>query len=212
MAYMSYGDLRSNLVTKKYNPCDKYHNLYYVTQSLLSLHRNNLFHGDFHSGNILLQNDNYTFISDLGLSQPADKPIKSNEVYGVIPYIAPEVLRGKPYTKAADIYSFGIIMWEMTSGIPAFNNMPHDFNLSLNICQGLRPKIIKDKIPITINDTEKQKLFEEMEIKYTELMKRCWDPNPDKRPTAEELYKNFNRWYKEILSIRYERIHVLGKR
>jgi serine/threonine protein kinase len=33
--------------------------------------------------------------------------------------MAPEVLRGKPYIKAADIYGFGIIMWKMTSGIPA---------------------------------------------------------------------------------------------
>ncbi|RIA78687.1 hypothetical protein C1645_702639, partial [Glomus cerebriforme] len=45
-------------------------------------------------------------------------------------YISPEILREKPYTKAANIYSFGIIMWEMTSGIPAFNNLPHDFSLS----------------------------------------------------------------------------------
>jgi serine/threonine protein kinase len=34
--------------------------------------------------------------------------------------MAPEVIRCEPYTKAADIYSFGIIMWEMTSGVPAF--------------------------------------------------------------------------------------------
>ncbi len=76
---------------------------------------------------------------------------------------------GNPYTKAADIYSFGIIMWEMTCGIPAFNNMPHDFNLSLNICQGLRPNIIEGTVP-----------------EYAEL-KKCWDPNPNKRLTAEEL-------------------------
>jgi len=31
----------------------------------------------------------------------------------------------------------------MTSGIPAFTNIPHDFNLSLNIRQGLRPEIIE---------------------------------------------------------------------
>jgi len=31
----------------------------------------------------------------------------------------------------------------MTSGIPAFNNIPHDFTLALNICQGLRPEIIE---------------------------------------------------------------------
>ncbi len=38
-------------------------------------------------------------------------------------------------------------MWEMTSGIPAFNNVPHDFNLSLNICQGLKPNIIEGTMP-----------------------------------------------------------------
>ena len=137
MEYMELGNLRSNLILKKYNPKDKYENLYWISESLLSLHNCNLVHGDFHSGNLLLYNQDYAYISDLGLSRPADKPtVKSNEIYGVLPYIAPEVLRGKPYTKAADIYSFGIIMWEMTSGIPAFNNISHDFNLSLNICQG----------------------------------------------------------------------------
>lgn len=58
-----------------------------------------------------------------------------------MPSMAPEVLCGKPYTKAADIYSFGIILWELASGIPAFNDRSHDFNLSLDICRGLRPKI-----------------------------------------------------------------------
>ncbi|RGB40652.1 kinase-like domain-containing protein [Rhizophagus diaphanus] len=142
MEHMKLGDLRSNLAMKKYNPCDKYSNLWDITKSISALHKCNLFHGDFHSGNLLLQNQTWAFISDLGLSQPADKPIKSDEVYGVLPYIAPEVLRGKPYTKAADIYSFGI-MWEMNSGIPAFNDVPHDLNLALNICQGLRPRIVK---------------------------------------------------------------------
>ncbi|PKK61891.1 hypothetical protein RhiirC2_856011 [Rhizophagus irregularis] len=34
-------------------------------------------------------------------------------------------------------------MWEFTSGIPAFNNRSHDFNISLDICKGLRPEIVK---------------------------------------------------------------------
>ena len=114
MVYMELGSLRSNLMIKKYNPLDKYDNLDYLVWSLLSLHKCNLVHGDFHSGNLLLLDNTFTYISDLGLSKPADKPtVKSNEIYGVLPYIAPEVLRGKPYTKAADIYSFGIIMWEL---------------------------------------------------------------------------------------------------
>ncbi|RIA80467.1 kinase-like domain-containing protein [Glomus cerebriforme] len=94
-----------------------------------------------------------------------------NDIFGVISYIASEVLRGKPYTKAADIYSFGIIMWEITSGIPAFHNIFHDLNLFLDICKGIRPKIIEGTMP-----------------EYVELMKRCWDNNHEKRPTANEFF------------------------
>ena len=195
MQCMELGNLRSNLMIKKYNPKDKYKNLRHVAQSLLSLHKCNLVHGDFHSGNLLLREHELAYISDLGLSRPADKPtVKSNEIYGVLPYIAPEVLRGKPYTKAADIYSFGIIMWEMTSGIPAFNNIPHDFNLSLNICQGLRPYEVPN-------------IFEHNMVRYTryiELMKKCWDSDPDKRPMAEEIYGNFNRWSKEFPILNFD--------
>jgi len=68
-------------------------------------------------------------------------------------------------------------MWEMTSGTPAFNNIPHDFNLSLNICQGLRPEIIE----CTMSE-------------YAELMEKCWDSDSDKRPIADELEKFFKTW------------------
>src|SRR5204863_2277899 len=128
-------------------------------------HKLNLVHGDFHNGNLLCNyNNRIIYISDLGLCKPVNQPNIKNDIYGVLPYIPPEVLRGKPYTKAADIYSFGIIMWEMTSGIPAFNNISHDFNLSLNICQGLRPEIVK--VPNIFDDAEEQKIFEDKEIEY----------------------------------------------
>ena len=44
----------------------------------------------------------------------------TNEIFGVIPYLAPEVLTGKPYTKKSDVYSFGMIMWEFTTGKKPF--------------------------------------------------------------------------------------------
>ena len=163
MVYMELGSLRSNLMIKKYNPYDKYNNLYLVARSLSALCRT------------------------------ADKPTKSDEICGIIPYMAPEVLRGMQYTKSADIYSFGIVMWEMTSGVPAFNNTAHDHNLSLKICRGLRPDIIEGTEP-----------------EYSELMKKCWNPNPDERPTAEELVEHFIDMRKIYLS-NYERTPVPGK-
>ena len=81
-------------------------------------------HCDFHDGNILNWNS-LSFISDLGLCQPTTS-FKKGDIYGVIPFMAPEVLRGKPYTLASDIYSFSMIMWEFTSGFSPFNNRAHD--------------------------------------------------------------------------------------
>ncbi|UZO14339.1 uncharacterized protein OCT59_005799 [Rhizophagus irregularis] len=88
-------------------------------------------------------------------------------------------------------------MWEMNSGIPAFNNVPHDLNLALNICQGLRPRTVKS--PEIYYDAEVQKQYEDLEVEYVKLMKRCGGPDPSKRPTAEELYENFDGWHDQLL-------------
>ncbi|RIA96705.1 kinase-like domain-containing protein, partial [Glomus cerebriforme] len=74
------------------------------------IHDNELIHRDLHIGNIL--HDGCIYITDMGLFKPADynaseNTKSNNSVYGILPYIAPEILRGQNYTKAADIYSFG---------------------------------------------------------------------------------------------------------
>lgn len=63
--------------------------------SLKLIHLNNLVHRDLHLGNIL-QDDKNTYISDFGLCRPANE-MNDQNIYGVLPYIAPEVLRRKPY-------------------------------------------------------------------------------------------------------------------
>src|SRR6266542_1041306 len=89
------------------------------------------------------------YISDLGMCQLANKNneqlVKKGGIYGVLPYMAPEVLCGYQYTKAADIYSFGIIMNEFISEETPYNNIPHDHALTIKICKGIRPKISQDK-------------------------------------------------------------------
>ncbi|RGB21647.1 kinase-like domain-containing protein, partial [Rhizophagus diaphanus] len=84
---------------------------------------------------------------------------------------APEVLRGKPYTQAADVYSFGMVMYYIATGRQPFVNCAHDNILALNICNGIRPEI---------NEQEAPKF-------YIDLMKNCWDPDPNKRPSAIEI-------------------------
>ncbi|RGB29217.1 kinase-like domain-containing protein [Rhizophagus diaphanus] len=187
MSYAKKGSLRkclSDIIKFKWQ--EKLQLLKKIILGLKVIHDSNLTHGDFHDGNILVS-DNYNelFIIDLGLCKPIsdlqNSVNKVDEIYGVLPYMAPEILRKKPYTPASDIYSFSIIMWEFTSGIPPFNHQAHDLQLSLSICEGKRPKIIKN--------TPKC---------YIDLMKKCWDLNPSNRPTIIMLENVISEWIRCI--------------
>jgi len=142
---------------------------YIITNELYWIHKENAIHRDLHSGNILYsQFNDYWYISDLGFCGPANKSSKS--VYGNLPYIAPEVIAGKEYTFASDIYSIAMLTWEISSGHPPFINYDHDYDLAMNIINGIRPKIV----PGT-------------PLEYKSLMEQCWDADPLKRPDSYTL-------------------------
>ncbi|RGB43229.1 kinase-like domain-containing protein, partial [Rhizophagus diaphanus] len=137
---------------------------YDIILALSIIHSENAIHRDLHSGNILnLQLNQKWYISDFGFCGPADRPLDS--IFGNLPYIAPEVITGKGYTFASDIYSFAMLMWEISSGKPPFINYEHDRNLAVDIINGLRPKIVSGT-----------------PLKYANLMKKCWDAYPVRRP------------------------------
>src|SRR5581483_7469602 len=145
--------------------------IFEIIKALYRIHKEGSVHRDLHSGNILYSREkNDWYISDLGFCGPADKPLGS--IYGNLSYIAPEVISGKEYTFASDIYSFAMLIWEILSGQPPFANFNEysDYELAMNIISGMRPKI-----------------GSEVPLKYKELMEQCWDADPTKRPNAEVL-------------------------
>ncbi|EXX58945.1 Cdc15p [Rhizophagus irregularis DAOM 197198w] len=177
--YCNNGNLR-NYLNKSENYIDykfKIDKLQQIARGLLDIHNAEKVHKDFHSGNILFKYGPY--ISDLGMCQPANikQTVKEEGICGVLPYMAPEVLRGQQYTKAADIYSFGIIMNEFLSEEIPFNDIPHNEFLAIKICKGLRPTISND-IPKLLAD----------------LIIKCWDAEMKNRPTTKELYQTLNGW------------------
>ncbi|POG71973.1 kinase-like domain-containing protein [Rhizophagus irregularis DAOM 181602=DAOM 197198] len=176
--YANKGNLRGNLTRIIKNNWDqKLYMLCEIISGLNSIHEQNLIHCDFHDGNILNHNEDKIYVSDLGLCQPVKSFLKEYNIYGVVPFMAPEVLRGKSYTPASDIYSFSMIMWEFTSGTPPFNNRAHDIQLSLSICKGERPEIIENTPQC-----------------YVDLMKKCWDEDPLNRPSSKEVLKTIIKW------------------
>ncbi|RHZ59697.1 hypothetical protein Glove_362g35 [Diversispora epigaea] len=149
----------------------KYNIIYDITNSLSEIHEHDITHRDLHSGNILYNSrESVWHISDLGLSGPVDKQLDS--IYGNLPYIAPELLCKKDYIEKSDVYSLGIIMWEVITGETPFSD--HGFNseseFAIAVINGYRPEI-----------------YEYIPNEYAALMKQCWDANPDNRPDAEEV-------------------------
>ena len=179
MQYADNGSLRQNL-NNNFNKLtwrDKLLNLCDIAKGLANIHDKKLTHRDFHCCNILNHDYFNSLITDLGLCKPANEKSEKSEkrIYGVLPYVAPEVLRGKEYTQASDIYGYGIIAYEVCTGYPPYHDMAHEENLATRICQGLRPNS-NYKIPQLILD----------------IIKQCWDADPSKRPKANELKKLFN--------------------
>src|SRR5438105_4448631 len=94
-----------------------------IAMGLAVIHSADLLHRNLHTGNILLSLDlMQTYLTDLGLCRPSHRHVDYDEVYGSLPYVAPEVLQGEEYSKAADIYSFGTIMWEIATGKKAYGD------------------------------------------------------------------------------------------
>jgi serine/threonine protein kinase len=152
-----------------------------IAYGLKRIHLKQMVYRDFHTGNILFDAPfmkeyiNKIYISDMGLCGKVDD-INKNNIYGIMPYVAPEVLRRKPYTQAADIYSFGMVMYFVATGRQPFDNRAHDHNLALDICDGVKPELNEPEVPKS----------------YINLMKECLNLNPKNRPNVAELYQSLN--------------------
>ncbi|RHZ55098.1 hypothetical protein Glove_420g111 [Diversispora epigaea] len=187
LQYYKGGSLR-NYLNNNFNIIDWDVKLSYLSKlanELSEIHALNIVHRDFHPGNILKHssNSNSICISDFGLSKLITENIKNskmNTISGVLPYIAPEVLGGGEYTKAADVYSFAFVAYEMITGLPPYHDVSHDKELAFNICNGFRPKI----------PFHTPKLI-------TQIIMRCWDARTTHRPTFQELKKELDKYYAE---------------
>ncbi|RHZ88733.1 hypothetical protein Glove_21g100 [Diversispora epigaea] len=160
-------------------------------------HNLDIVHQDFHPGNILSYDYNYgnLYISDFGLSKIVGQNIENphnKNIFGVLPYISPEVLCGEEYTKAADVYSFGIIAYELITGFAPYYDVPHDRDLARQICNGLRPKIP----------------FHTPKI-ITGIIMRCWDARVTHRPTFEELDEEFSKYHRDYWENNYQNVNEI---
>jgi len=101
-------------------------------------------------------------------------------------YIAPEVLHSKVYDGKANIYSFGLMLWEMWYGQQAFAEFKGTMALFFRrVDKGYRPDdVVGSKKP---------------PAQWKQLMIRCWDRNPEQRPSANDCNQELTTLFQDVV-------------
>ncbi|KAH7686654.1 Non-specific serine/threonine protein kinase protein [Dioscorea alata] len=142
------------------------------------LHEKNIVHFDLKSHNFLVNMKDpqrpICKIGDLGLSKVKQRTLVSGGVRGTIPWMAPELINGKSnmVTDKVDVYSFGIVMWELLTSEEPYENMRSEDIIAGIIKGDLRPEIPSWCDPV-----------------WRSLMERCWSSDPSSRPAFSEVSK-----------------------
>lgn len=85
------------------------------------LHRHGFAHGDINPGNLIVSDDDQVVVVDLGIARELGR---GGAVRGTHAYMAPEQVRGEPWTAATDVFALGVVLWELVAGARLFHRGP----------------------------------------------------------------------------------------
>ena len=138
------------------------------------LHSQNILHRNLKPSNILIDELIHPKLADFGLAKNINEKDDRNKrkdetpILGTYIYDAPEVFSNLEYSKATDVYSFALVVYEiMTNKKPSFGSTM--YQVMTNVLNGYRPDL--SQLPEC----------------YRKLIKNCWSTDPKKRPTFESI-------------------------
>ena len=137
-------------------------------------HKPPILHRDLKSLNVLLDGAMTAKLADFGWTRVISKVMTSK--IGTYQWMAPEVINGQKYTEKADVFSFGIILWEIATRKPPYYGIDGTEVSKRVANENFRPKISEKECPAPL----------------LHLMRRCWEKNPDDRPTFGEIIREMD--------------------
>lgn len=143
---------------------------YGIARGMQVLHKKKIIHRDIKPENIFLNELYEPKIADFGLSKMTEGTIFQSETVGTPLFMAPELLNEVEYTDKVDVYAYGMLLYNLIELEIPFHYLGeiNMFILTKHINNGERPEFV---IPTS----------------YEDLIVRCWDQNPDDRPTFKEI-------------------------
>ena len=141
-----------------------------ICMAIRHIHEKKIIHRDLKSGNIFLMKNGLVKLGDFGIAKGFQKTTdKAKTMVGTPYYLSPEILEGKPYDAKSDIWSLGVLLYEMMTFKMPFNANSFPM-LSVKIMRG-------NYIPPPTNYTKD----------IRELVSKCLLVEPKKRPTIQEI-------------------------
>ncbi|GAX77879.1 hypothetical protein CEUSTIGMA_g5321.t1 [Chlamydomonas eustigma] len=149
-----------------------------IARGMLHLHTQNIVHSDLKSHNVMLTSGGVNVcgllakVADFGLSVKMDQTEThvSKCFQGTLTHMSPEMILSGYQSKAGDVYSFGITLWELWTGERPYKGFPEALLGHQVTQEHLRP-VFPAETPAA----------------YKELAMRCWDESPTKRPDFSEV-------------------------
>lgn len=124
-----------------------------ICQGLEAIHAADIVHRDLKPANILVAAKDQIKITDFGVARPKSSELTQHtEMLGSVDYMAPEVWQGKPLTRSVDLYSLGIILYQLVTGkLPFRSDQPASL-MWMHIKEApTPPKSLRPDLPNWIN-------------------------------------------------------------
>lgn len=142
-------------------------------------------HRDLKSQNILLDANLTAKVSDFGLSKVLRDANTTATVVGTPHWMAPEVMRGEAYGMASDVFSFGVVLWQLLTerSVPFQGSDP--LSTQSLVLKGIRPQIpsLEDAINLLPSSTSVSKMVSLQYPSFVKLIQCCWSQDPTERPS-----------------------------
>ncbi|KAK9926895.1 hypothetical protein M0R45_024103 [Rubus argutus] len=129
-----------------------------------------ILHRDLKSENLLLGEDMSVKVADFGISCLESQCGSAKGFTGTYRWMAPEMIKEKHHTKKVDVYSFGIVLWELLTALTPFDNMTPE-----QAAFAVSQKNARPPLPPTCPTA------------FSRLIHRCWSSRPEKRPHFDEI-------------------------
>ncbi|KAK2965062.1 hypothetical protein RJ639_029448 [Escallonia herrerae] len=167
-----------------------------ISRGMEYLHSQGVIHRDLKSNNLLLNDEMRVKVADFGTSCLETQTQESKGNMGTYRWMAPEMIKDKPYTRKVDVYSFGIVLWELTTALLPFQGMT-PVQAAFAVAEKFLSQFCFADLLTSyfwLLENERPPMPASCQPALAHLIKRCWTANPSKRPDFSEIVSALEKY------------------